>query len=200
MEFPIELDTYVPHNSIPLLKALWKKYPFHLRVSPARQTKSGDYRYLPGQVHLISINRDLNEFQFLFTLVHEIAHQWVQIEYKRRQAPHGKAWKEMFKKLIKPFINLGVFDYEMEKEIIRHMRNPKASTSADQKLYLALKNDIHSLILENISDGSTFRLGKRLFVKGPKRRTRFLCYSIPENKKYTISALAAVELVSADPS
>lgn len=201
MHLPQELENYIPLNAFEIIKAYWKKYPFHLRLSNHRQSKSGDYRYLPrSKEHLISVNKSLNEYQFLFTLVHEIAHQWVRISYKRRQSPHGKAWKEMFKQLLEPFVLMNIFPESIHKEVIRHMKNPKASTSADVNLYNAMQDDGNMLFLKDIEEGREFKIGKNWYIKGPKRRTRYLCYSIPDKRKYTISSIAAIDLGDAQPS
>ncbi len=201
MHLPLELKNHIPQNSIEIINAYWKKHPFHLKMSNHRQTKSGDYRYIPeNREHLISVNKSLNQYQFLFTLVHEIAHQWVRISYKRRQSPHGKAWKDMFKQLLEPFLLMNIFPDTIQKEVKRHMVNPKASSSADVKLYHALQYDKEGVFLKDVDEGMKFKIGKKWFVKGPKRRTRYLCYALPDNRKYTISSIATIELESSNPS
>ncbi len=201
MHLPQELEKHLPKNAFEIIKAYWKKYPFQLRLSNHRQSRSGDYRYLPqSKTHLISINKSLNENQFLFTLVHEIAHQWVRICYKRRQSPHGKAWKEMFKKLLDPFVQMKVFPESIHIEVIRHMKNPKASTSADHNLYNAMQDDGNLVFLKDIEEGCEFKIGKKWYIKGPKRRTRYLCYSIPDKRKYSISSIASIGLSDTQPS
>lgn len=199
MYFPEEIASHIPGNALPIIKSYWKQHHFALKITGDRRSKSGDYRYIPAQrLHLITINGSLNEYQFLFTLVHEIAHQWVKIQFKRRQAPHGAAWKSMFRKLLDPVLLADAFHPAMAAQIRQHMQNPKASTSADHGLYLAMKNGEEGLTLKDLPEGSRFRIGKKVFVKGPKRRSRYLCYAWPDQKKYTVSAIAPVELESAD--
>ncbi len=195
MPFPQELQHHISENALSLVQEYWEKYPFELRISKHRHSKSGDYRFLPkGNSHLITVNESLGQSQFLFTLVHEIAHQWVKINYTFRQEPHGKAWKDMFKKLLQPFIDKDIFPEKVRKEMIRHMKNPKASTSADPKLYYLLQDNQDQILLKDLNEGSVFEIGNKRFEKGPKRRTRFLCYSIPDRKKYTISSIAPIRL------
>jgi predicted SprT family Zn-dependent metalloprotease len=199
MHFSEEISSYIPEKALPIVKSYWKQHPFSLKISRERRTKSGDYRFIPEQKgHLISVNQNLNSYQFLFTLIHEIAHQWVKIHYKRRQAPHGSAWKKMFRELLDPLLQMDVFPPEMARKINEHMRNPKASTAADHGLYQVMQNGDGGLILNDVPEGSKFRIGKRLFIKGPKRRSRFLCYALPDKRKYTVSAIAPIELESAD--
>lgn len=201
MQLPKQLKNHIPSNCIEIINAYWKKHPFHLRLSNHRQTKSGDYRYLPqSKEHLISVNKSLNQNQFLFTLVHEIAHQWVKVSYKRRQSPHGKAWKDMFRQLLEPFLMMNIFPENIQKEVQRHMINPKASSSADIRLYNAMLDDQDGVFLKDLDEGTKFKIGKKWFIKGPKRRTRYLCYALPGQRKYTISSIAAIELGDSQPS
>ena len=202
MHFPEDIAPYLPENTIGLIRNYWKKYPFEFKITGHRNTKHGDYRYIPkGDRHLISVNKSLNPHQFLFTLVHEIAHQWVKIRYRKRQSPHGSAWKEMFRNLIDPFIHLGVFPEDLNREIVRHMKNPKATSSSDASLYHAFQEDNGSTTyLKDLEEGAHFAIGKRHFVKGPKRRTRYLCYALPDNRKYTISPIAPVISIASDAS
>ena len=202
MSFPEQLYRHIPESSHGLIRNLWKRYPFELKITGHRNTRMGDYRFIPeGNHHLITVNKSLNQYQFLFTLIHEMAHQWVKIKYKRRQAPHGKAWKVMFKNLVQPFLEMKIFPPELEMEIKRHMQNPKASSSSDANLYKAFHTDAQDVIyLQDLEEGQKFSIGKRWFIKGPKRRTRFLCYLLPEKRKYTVSSIATVQLESPDSS
>jgi hypothetical protein len=196
MDFRKEIDRYVPESAVELLIQLWTDKPFTLKVRSHRTTKYGDYRYLSDRhIHLITVNASLNKFQFLFTLVHEIAHQWVRVNYKRRQPPHGKAWKNQFIELMIPFLESDIFPERINLEIRRHMANPKASTSADPKLFMAFENMSNQVLrVDDLEDGQRFRIGKKWFLRGPKRRTRYLCESETDNRKYTISAIAPVQL------
>ena len=176
------------------INQLYRESPFHFKLSRPRNTKQGDYQFIPKTAeHIISVNGDLSPEQFLFTLIHEIAHQRVRIQLKKRVSPHGQEWKQEFRRLILPVLRPEVFNENTLRLIARHMKNPKASSSSDPVLHSALQNREETL-LNDLEEGQRFRIGKRVFIKGPKRRTRFLCYLEENQRKYTISAIAPVDL------
>jgi len=65
---------YIPENAINLAQSLVELHEVNLKIVNQRQTKHGDFRQLPGGKFQITINNSLNKYQFLLTLVHEIAH------------------------------------------------------------------------------------------------------------------------------
>lgn len=69
------LEKYVPPASTDYCHQLLYRYGFRLKITRSRKTKLGDYRFLSVQKkHVITVNHDLNPFQFLITYIHEVAH------------------------------------------------------------------------------------------------------------------------------
>ena len=66
--------TYIPEKSVSMVQYLIEKHNFTLKIVNQRQTKHGDFRKLPNGRFQITINNNLNPYQFLLTLIHEIAH------------------------------------------------------------------------------------------------------------------------------
>lgn len=75
---------------------LWERYQFDFVAAKPRRTRLGDFRAQLGYRERITVNVNLNPYNFLITYLHEVAHLEVYRKYKRRQPPHGKAWKIIF--------------------------------------------------------------------------------------------------------
>ena len=86
---------YIPEKAIPFIQFLIDTHNFTLKIVNQRQTKHGDFRKLPNGRFQITVNNNLNPYQFLLTLVHEIAHHVTHQKFGIVQA-HGKEWKTVF--------------------------------------------------------------------------------------------------------
>ncbi len=202
VNFVKAISTFVPSGSVALLWDFFDKNPVDLRITKDRITKYGDFRY-PNSSKInpkITVNGGLNEFSFLITLLHEIAHFMVFKNYNSRVKPHGIEWKMEFQKVMLPYFNLGIFTQPLESVLRKHMANPKASTHADLDLVRCLllydkSTDSSITTLESLNIGNKFILNGRIFEKGEKRRTRYFCKDINTKNIFTINALAEVEII-----
>jgi SprT protein len=164
-----------------------------------RKTKYGDFRPAQnGKPARVSVNTSLNPFSFLVTLVHEIAHAAVHQQYGRKVKPHGKEWKEEYRNRLLIFLSQRVFPISLEAAIAQHLKNPKATVTADIQLERALRTfdtGGESIVyLDDLKEGDRFALSDgRTFIKGKKRRTRHLCVDLKSKRSYLISGLAEVE-------
>lgn len=167
------------------------------RISKPRQTKLGDYRP-PTRVqgHRISVNGDLNPYQFYITTLHEFAHLIAFEKYGLRIAPHGKEWKTTFGELLRSALDRHTFPEDIEQELKRYLQKPSASSCVDHDLIRVLiKYDQHqSLLLEDLPPEARFRVGNnpRIFSKGEKLRKRYRCVDEGNKKAYLVSAIAEV--------
>src|SRR5207344_683946 len=85
-EYPLtHLQTYLPSGAAQLVLNLLQQYKVHLTITKERKTVLGNYRHAHNnEVHFISINGNLNQYVFLITLVHELAHLVTFLEYGNR--------------------------------------------------------------------------------------------------------------------
>lgn len=191
------LKEYIPEASVEGILSLFEKYPIHLKITKERLTKQGDFRILKNGKAQISVNHNLNPYQFLLTLVHEFAH-WLTYKKHKRVKPHGKEWKQTFKYLMLPYLNSDIFPSELLPYLAKYFINPKAATGSDVQLSIALKKyDLAStdISLEELTFGSQFILRNKTFVLGNKRRTRYECLDQKTKKKYLIHQNASVQKI-----
>jgi hypothetical protein len=190
---------HLPENAIPYCLQLWEETPFHFFVKKPRNTKLGDFRYRRDQsIQTITLNIDLNHYQFLLTLIHEIAHLRAFAQHGTAHAPHGPEWKAKFKQLLEPLLTESTFPRDILVPLKLHIRNPSASSARDLFLMKEMsKYDVRStkgetLFLADLAPQTHFELAGRKFKKGETRRTRILCEELGTGKKYLVSRLARV--------
>ncbi|NQV78750.1 MAG: SprT-like domain-containing protein [Lutibacter sp.] len=189
------LSKYIPLNAIELVDEILSNHPIHIKIVNNRTTKHGDFKRFKDGSLQITINNSLNKYQFLLTLIHEIAHL-VTYKKSKRVKPHGIEWKLNFQHLMLPFLQPSIYPQNILPILANYLKNPKASTGADVKLTFALKqhNEISgkSFIFE-LQHGSVFTFNKKSYKKGDKRRTRFECIELNSNKTYLFNQNAEVK-------
>lgn len=195
------LTSYLPERAVAPCMALIKENGVHLKIVNERITRHGDYRRLANGQHQITVNATLNKYRFLITLVHEIAHLVAFEKYGRRIKPHGLEWKRTFQYLMLPFIRPAIFPSGLLPLLARHFKNPKASSSTDAQLSVALKQfdeqQSDKTYVFELPLGSVFRLyNGRLFRKGNRRIKRYECVEVHTGKVYLFQPNAEVELIT----
>lgn len=147
---------------------------------------------------MVTVNSDLNAYQFLITYVHEVAHRVVH-RTRLGQKPHGIEWKSCFQKLMLPLLRPEVFPDDILRILAKHMKNPKASSSADFKLLQVLSKydevKLSGPTLKEIQLDQEFKFRKRAFRKLQEKRTRALCLELHSQRRYLIPMMAEVEVL-----
>lgn len=190
------LSKYIPENAIELVGEVLQNHPINIKIVNNRLTKHGDFKKSKNGNVQITLNNTLNKYQFLLTLIHEIAH-FVTYKESPRVKPHGIEWKRNFQHLMLPFLQPKIYPNELLSLLANYFKNPKASTGADVHLTLALKqyDDLSGKIfIFEIAHGTIFTFNNRTFKKGNKRRTRFECIELISNKNYLFNQNAEVEV------
>jgi len=196
------LREYLPENAIHLYSDWFLKYPHQLVITRPRRTKLGDYRPPKGKryFHKITVNGDLNKYEFLVTLIHEVAHLVTFLKYERSVSPHGSEWKGNYSTLLRSAIVFNCFPKSVLPQLHKHCNQPSASSCVDVALYKALrqfsedKEDL--LLVEEVMIGTKFMLrGGKRFIKGPRLRKRFKCEEIGTGKIYLVSPIAEIKVI-----
>lgn len=194
------LIPFLPPNSAPMVIHFINLLKIRLKITKERKSKFGDYRYPNSKYpyHRITVNGNLNPYSFLITTLHEIAHAMVYDQYKNRVQPHGIEWKKNFRTLLIKSIEQQHFPDSIAQPLALYAQNPKASTASDQRLMLALNqyNTNPSTLLVDLKEGEAFKLGKKIFIKGPKQRTRFLCIEQMSNQRYLVNGIAEITRIN----
>ncbi len=203
-EAPLDsLRHYLPDAAFDHVMEYLHRYHIHLKITRERASVLGDYRHAHlGKNHRISINGNLNKFSFLITLLHEIAHLVTFEEFGNRVQAHGQEWKKNYSMLLAYFLQHDIFPADIKSVLLQSLKNPAASSCADDDLIRVLKNydakKNNHLLVEELPDGATFIIkGGRVFRKLEKVRKRYKCIELATKKVYLFSPVYEVELMDA---
>lgn len=202
-EHPMQsLAKFLPEGTFERVVHYVHQYKVHLTISKQRKSVLGDYRHAgQGGNHRISVNGNLNKYELLITLLHELAHLLTYEQYKNRVDPHGKEWKNQYSTLLVDFVQHKVFPPDIEKALQKSIIKPSATANGETELLLVLrkydaakKADHHYII--DIPQGALFQTDNgKIFQKGAKRRKRFECVEIKTGLHYTFSPITEVRIL-----
>lgn len=195
------LSTYLPEGTYNKVARYLVRYKVHLTITRKRNSVLGDYR-LPDhdQGHRITVNGDLNQYAFLLTLLHELAHLQAYVYYGHRIAPHGQEWKRTFRNILKEFTDKGYLPDDVEQAIKKYMLNPAARNCVDEDLIRVLKKHdppLHGFcFVEDLDEGEHFLASDgRQYRRGKKIRKRYECVDVRSRRKYLFSPVYEVKKV-----
>ncbi len=201
-EVPVDhLQHYLPPGTADAVMAYLQQHKVHLTIARERKSILGDYRHRTHSAnHRISVNGNLNHFSFLITLLHEIAHLLTFEQHGRAVQAHGREWKMIFGKLLQQFLEHKIFPADVEIELLQSLKNPAASSCAEDELLRVLRNydnkELGNLLVEEIATNSLFSIKDgRVFRKGEQLRKRFKCIEVKTGKVYLFSPVYEVEKV-----
>ena len=194
-----ELIPFLPPNTFEEVAQYFQNHTIHLTLTRERKSVLGDYRR-PSKAepyHRISVNATLHQYSFLITLLHELAHMLVFLQYKDQVMPHGNEWKMQFQKMLIPYIGKKFFPEDIEAALVRYLNNPKASTCTDTNLYKALyrysNNKNGWTLLEDLPVGAHFKIANGAqYALLEKRRTRYRCQDLNSGKMYLFPSIYEV--------
>jgi len=200
VEEPLDaLNNYLPKEATNAVIAYIKQYKVHLTITRKRRGILGDYRHPSmGMNPRISINGDLNKYEFLITFLHELAHLFTSLQYMGRVAPHGEEWKQHYRQLLQQFLQLQAFPNDIAEAVKIAMVNPSATAGGEIHLLSIIRqynapSAVNNTMVQNLADGDFFSTNGKLFQRIEKRRTRIVCQLVNTNKRYLFSAIAEVK-------
>ena len=199
-EAPLDaIKKYIPEKSAQLVLDYLKLHKVHLTITRERKSVLGDYRHATTyDNHRISINGNLNQYSFLITLIHELAHLLTFTQYKNRVDPHGKEWKRIYGLMLRDFLQPDIFPPDLLFYLNESLQDLPASSCSDEKLMRVLrKYDLNGngmVMVEQLGEGKVFDAGKgKLFKKGKKLRKRYQCVEIATGRLYLFSPIYEVK-------
>jgi SprT protein len=197
-----QLNSFLPRGTYIAVEEYLRFYKIHLTVTKHRKSILGDYRHRTQiSNHRISVNGSLNKYAFLITLLHEIAHLLTFEKHGNRIMAHGTEWKTIYGSLLKQFVENKIFPPDIEKELVTSLKNPAASSCAEDGLIRVLRkydtNTNGYRLVEEVPLNRLFKLDDgKIFKKGEKQRKRFKCEEVKTGKVYLFSPVYEVELIS----
>ena len=132
------LTQFFPENTLGEILNILKKHQIHLKIKNPRKSVLGTY--IPPHnrnYHIITMNSDLNKYQFLKTFLHEYAHLLVQINYHSGTI-HGIEWKNTFRQILYYFIKKNLFPNDITLALLHDMIKMYAKSSFE--LYSVLRS------------------------------------------------------------
>lgn len=202
-EHPMQaLSDYLPDGIFERVVNYIHHYRVHLTISKHRKSVLGDYRHSGwGGNHRISVNGNLNKYEFLITLLHELAHLLTYEQFKNKVEPHGKEWKKQYSLLLVDFVQQQVFPTDIAGALQKSIISPSATANGETELLLilrkydAVKKEGHHPIIE-LPEGALFRTDNgKIFRKGAMRRKRYECVEIKTGLRYTFSPVTEVRIL-----
>jgi len=131
------LAQFFPEDTLDEIMDMVLKYRIHLKITNPRRSVLGTYRSPCNRnYHIITMNSDLNKYQFLKTFLHEFAHLLVNVNHGLR-LPHGIEWKNTFRQVLHYFIKRKLFPSDIRSAIQGDMVKMYAKSSMG--LYSVLK-------------------------------------------------------------
>lgn len=192
---------YLPGVVVEYCAELVMRYKLHLHIEVERADRLGDYSPHLGKGNRITINHNLNPYDFLITFIHELAHHTTHQKYGPHHQSHGKEWKDEFKRCMRPIVMMNVFPKDILGPLIQHMKAPKYTHTGDVELMKVLmkynKKGVE-IVLDDLPVNTLFRLSnrsKKIFRKQEKLRSYILCEEVGTGKKYKVHALAKIAQV-----
>jgi len=184
-----KIQKFLPEDFVPFVEELiCDKDDLEIQIAKPRYSKWGDFRNMNSH-YLITVNSNLNPYQFLLTLLHEYAHYVTRKKYGEGVKPHGKEWKEEFRKILQELLKTNKLPYELSQAVIHYAINPRASINSDSNLRSVLERyagqqQIESATLDKLEIGEKFIFNGRIFERLEKRRKLIRCRDIKKDKYY----------------
>lgn len=192
------LNSFLPAQALRMVMQYLQHYKVHLTITRERKSILGDYRFAgQGKNHRISVNGNLNEFAFLITLLHELAHLVAFEKFGRRIASHGNEWKRVYGEILQQFLLSDIFPEDIAAEIRITMHSPAAGSCAEDGLLRVLRKydrqrDGRKLVEEIEPENAFITDDGRLFRRGNQLRKRIRCTEIKTGRIYLFSPVYEV--------
>ncbi|MBQ6068858.1 MAG: SprT-like domain-containing protein [Bacteroidales bacterium] len=203
-EYKSILAKYLPHAAVDPVYAFMSRHNVFFHITRKRTSKLGDYRW-PQPRHNyqeISVNGDMNPYQFLMVLLHEMAHLNTHQRHGNEVQPHGHEWQGEYRQLLLQY--LPCFPNDIASLIISYTSRIPLSRTIEKQIDAQLRrydpdySPSNDLTLNQLAPGTAFRIAanpQKSFRALEKRRTRWICLGLDDNKKYLVSGTAQVILI-----
>jgi hypothetical protein len=141
----------------------------------------------------------MNPYQFLMVLLHEMAHLNTHQRHGNDIQPHGHEWQEQYRQLLQQY--LPCFPDDIATLIAQYTAHIPLSRTIEKQIDAQLRHydpdytPTDDLTLNQLAPGTAFRIvdkPQKLFRALEKRRTRWICLGLDDNRQYLVSGTARV--------
>lgn len=203
-EYKQALGRYLPQEAVTDIYTFLNSHSVHLHITRQRVSKLGDYRWpqLGHNYHEISVNGNMNPYQFLIVLLHEMAHLNAFLRYRNQIQPHGHEWQEEYRTLLLQYIKC--YPDDVAKVVLQYTSHIPLSRKLERELdstlhhYDANYSSGEDLTLDQLAPGTRFRLAvkpQHIYLAQERRRTRWICLNLDDNRQYLVAGTAQVKKV-----
>jgi len=193
-ELSLLIKDYFPESALDYVTNQIISLNFKLIISKKRFSRLGVFR--PSKNNnkpVISINYDLDKNLFFIVYLHEVAHLMVWNNYKKRTAPHGREWKEQYRKILIEALNKNLFPEETKESIINSLTRPNFHKNLQKKFSDSSIENSNLTRVKNLPENCIFTLcNGRSFKIIRKIRTRYKCQDVKNGKYYLVNSQAEV--------
>lgn len=194
-ELNIILCKYLPDSAVESIEKMILANNVQINITKARRTKLGDFR--PPQkgvtYHRISINYNLNKYDFLITLLHEFAHLFVWNQFKNKVEPHGKEWNQKYLELLKEFNTSQNFPDDISLIFNKLEKYPQLGKTELVRVLRKYDENQDYHLIEEIPFKVNFNtFDGRSFQKIEKLKKRFKCICLNDKRNYLFHPLTRV--------
>ena len=141
----------------------------------------------------------MNRYQFLMVLLHEMAHLNTHQRHGNEVQPHGHEWQEEYRMLLRQY--LGYFPNDIASLIAQYTSRIPLSRTIGKQIdaqlhhYDADYDPSTEMTLDQLPPGTAFRIAakpQKPFRSLEKRRTRWVCLGLDDQRKYLVNGSARV--------
>ena len=192
------IEKQLPERSHEFVKLLLRENPANIVPVKVRLTKHGDFRQRGGgPIHRITVNKSGNPYQFLITLIHEMAHDRAYREYGTEIKPHGPEWRVTFSAFLHRSLAADCFPVDLIPVVRDQAYHPLRSSARAHALQRSLRAydtlDPRPLVSE-LQEGAIFSVKRKVIIrKGRSLGHHFHC----EDRKGEVFRVAVSARVNA---
>lgn len=195
------ISPLLPEGAVALASS-WLQIPgLSLRLNRRRSHRLGAFQRHRDGTMSIMMNIHQDEYAFLITLAHEVAHMQVYMRYGSAVAPHGKEWKSACRDLMMEAVRLPELPDDIREVMLAIARLPKSTHFSDKVVSRVLLrySPVHAgqNLLCDLPAGVRFAMPNgKIYIKGEKNRTRYRCKLDGTSRFYLITGTVPVHQVA----
>ena len=200
--FRTGLSEFLPQVVVEPIAKFFAENTIFLKITQSRTSKLGDYAFPQEHnnfCHKITINNDLDQYSFLWVLLHEMAHYQTFMKFGKNVQSHGTEWQDFYAKLIMTYKD--AFPADIQELVAEFAHTLPLKKSLDKELMERFKTYVPGYVAEEHIMVKDLKINDIFVLRGytfqilEKRRTNYKCQRLDDKKLYIVSGNAEVKVV-----